>query len=58
MGSVPWLRAAKGLSSWFPAWFQADSETHLLKQGEFVIGLPLDMRELGDYLLQIDLAGV
>ena len=34
--SVLGLRAAKGTVSSVPAWFRADSETNLFKQGEIV----------------------
>ena len=39
-GSVLRMRAAKGLSRWFPAWFRADSGTNLLKQAAIDTGLP------------------
>ena len=39
-GFVLGLRAAKGLSRWFPAWFLADSRTNLFKQGGNDTGLP------------------
>ena len=45
-GGSAWVRAraasSKGTVSSVPAWFRADSETNLIKQGEIVTGRPCD----------------
>ena len=35
-----WAASSKGTVSSVPAWFRADSETNLIKQGEIVAGRP------------------